>query len=1119
MNCRIGIKSDFSIGRSLLTIEKIVKNAVEAKYDGVVVTDDMTISAMPFLSNALKDKGIKMVFGVTLFVYEDATYRPPRKSSGEIAKENQMYTLKVYAKGEKGIKSIFKLLTLANTSSHFYYNPRTQLSEVLELEDVVISTGDFFNLFSYEKYEEVLVALINKFGKENVFLEHVLTDNPLFERTNVRAIQCWQKYHCPVLGTLPALYESDKQLDSLNVYQAVYKNMPITAEKCVMLNVQKIGEYSFKIDNARLTSDVLEPLVRIYLTEGEISEYISQCMDKSAEKLFSDCEYEFQKKAPCLPKLADNEFAEVVRQCKEGWKKRFTKPVLGYLPPKEKLPEYVERLKYELSVLQKMNFSGYFLVVSDMVRWSKSQGIVVGPGRGSCGGSLVAYLMGITEVDPIRFNLFFERFINPERHDLPDADLDYQSTRRQEVIDYLQEKYGKDCVAGISNYGTLGSASAIRDVGRIFGLPLNKLEVSKLVPKEHGFSSTLEECVETVPEIKEFAKENPKLWSHSLALQNVKRSLGRHAAGTIVAGEPLKNRAVVETRSGSAVVNWDKRIVEDMGLIKMDILGLSTLDTLQIALNYIKERHGREINLLDISLDDEATLDAFGRGETTGVFQFESPGMKNLLKNLATSSRLTFEDITTATALYRPGPMDSGLLDDFVRIKKGYKTIFYDHPNMERVLKETCGVMVYQEQVMQVARDLAGFTMGEADLLRRAMGKKQLDKMKLIKEKFIKGANTISGMSEDQAEEIFNKIEKFASYGFNKSHSVEYSIISYWSCFLRTHFPAEYFAASLSIIDDDKYESVVKDAGEAGIEILPPQINHSSDRFEVLNKHQILAPFSSVKFISGNIAKKIVALRKKNGPFKSVEEFKRYAAMTGSGVNKRAVTNLELVGSFCEIDSSLPPVDDPSRIKDQKDLMGGLIQRVVKCNRTTTLDTDLRAQLRDTIKLTATCKDCDLCSKKHCAPSIGGTDIKYMVVCDCPNWEEEKKGKMMTGKGGKIIFQALTSAGMSLENGYFTSLVKAKKEDKFLSAEQIAHCSKYLDKEIELIKPSVIIALGSASIRKFVPSVKGAEADGQSFYVNGTTVVGGINPAQIYFDGNKIDNLISTFKSAKEVLS
>jgi DNA polymerase-3 subunit alpha len=319
------------------------------------------------------------------------------------------------------------------------------------------------------------------------------------------------------------------------------------------------------------------------------------------------------------------------------------------------------------------------------------------------------------------------------------------------------------------------------------------------VPKEHGQSFTLTEAAKVVPEIEKFKDEHPEVWNHAIKLEGAMRSFGQHAAGIIVAGEPLIERAVVETRAESPVVNWDKRVVEDWGLIKMDLLGLSTLDVMEIAKQYIYDRHGVRVDYLKLPLEEKDVMDAFGRGDTTGVFQFESGGMKNLLRNLAKGGPLTFEDITAATALYRPGPMDSGLMDDFVAIKQGLKAITYDHPNLENALKDTYGVIVYQEQVMQAAVDVAGFTKAEADHLRKAMGKKDKDKMAEMRQKWVDGCAATSGMSEGRAGALFDKIEAFAGYGFNRSHAVEYSIISYWTMWLRCRYPAEYFAARMCL--------------------------------------------------------------------------------------------------------------------------------------------------------------------------------------------------------------------------------------------------------------------------------------------------------------------------------
>jgi DNA polymerase-3 subunit alpha len=643
------------------------------------------------------------------------------------------------------------------------------------------------------------------------------------------------------------------------------------------------------------------------------------------------------------------------------------------------------------------------------------------------------------------------------------------------------------------------------------------------MPKEHGISLTLAEAKEAVPEVAMFATENPALWQHALNLEGVMRNLGRHAAGTVVAGGALVERAVVENRQGAPVVNWDKRIVEDMGLIKMDILGLSTLDTLQIALQYIKERRGIDIDLLQLPLDDAATLDAFGKGQTTGVFQFESKGMKQLLMSLASNRPLTFDELTAATALYRPGPIDSGLLDQYVQVRQGYSVPYYEHPSMERALKETYGVIVYQEQVMKVAQDLCGFSMAEADHLRRAMGKKDAEKMAKMKVRFVEGAKTNSGMDEKTSEQLFEKIQKFAGYAFNKSHSVEYSIVSYWACYLRTHYAAEYFAASLSILSDDKYSGVVRDAMDAGISVLPPQINYSSDRFMVKDDSTIVAPFSAVKFISEIIARKIVALRESNGgKFTSKSEFEGLAARVGSGVNIRAVGNLDKVGAFADIEPSEPLAMDSCRRKDQKELMGDLIVGVVKQTKSTVITKEVVVGVRGVLNEIESCKDCNLCGSVHCKPSMGKKEIKFMVISDCPSFEEEKAGKFLVGKVGTAIKHLIEENGLDVNNGYYTGLVKAKKNDKFLSAEQIAKCFRHIEKEIEVIRPGVIIALGSSSVKRFIgETYSAAEASGNDYYNEKyqATVIGGVNPTQILFDSSKTEELKKTFARVKEVLS
>lgn len=1138
----LSVRSDFSIGNSLLQAEHIVDEAEAKKYKSVALVDNMSLHNMVDFANKANKKGIKPIIGCTLRVVDNPTYRIPPKASGIKPVHNQMVTIKAFAVDETGIKSLIKLLSKANSKDYFYYYSRVGWEDVKELEGVVITTGDFENLWHHPEAEAIASELLAKFGQDKFFIEIVPINTPLFDTLNAKAINVAQKLGINTLATYPFLYREDADAPTLEVLKVI-----TTQEKMATpyRPKQYVKDFSFKSPETIATRVVglSERLVKFYsMPKGTTAPLLKNAINNIG--VFADlCNYSFKKQPISLPQMAANEFEALGKKCIEGWKRRFSRPVMGYMPDTKDIPVYQERLRYELSVLKKMGFSGYFLLVEDLVMWAKKNDIIVGPGRGSVGGSLVAYLLGITDVDPIRFNLLFERFINPERQDLPDADLDFMSTRRHEVIEYLTKKHGTDRVAGISNFSTLASASALRDTGRVHDLSALELMATKLVPKEHGVSFTLTEAAKAVPELDKFKSDHAGIWGHALKLEGAMRSFGKHAAGVVVAGEPLINRAVVETREsddGVPVVNWDKRVVEDWGLVKMDILGLSTLDVLEIARRYIKDRHGVNVVYSELPLEEADIMQSFGRGDTTGVFQFESPGMKKLLRDLAKGGDLTFEDITAATALYRPGPMDSGLMDDFVQIKQGSKMPYYDHPNMEAALKDTYSVIVYQEQVMQVAVDLAGFTRAEADGLRKAMGKKDKDKMAAMRDQWVKGCKAKSGLGEIESGAIFDKIEAFAGYGFNRSHAVEYSIISYWTMWVRVRYPAEYFAACLSIVADDKLSGLVKDAREYGIEVLPPDVNRSTDRFTIPDDKHLLAPFSSVKGVSENTARAIMKLRETakemtlnskgkpefgavTGRFESLEHFAALAAQKGTKVNVKVVDTLNLVGAFASIEKGSLPARHPDRRRHQTELMPGLIIDSVKADRTTDVaDKFVRAKIIHIIQDYRACKDCDLEAQPHPAIRMK-SNVKFMVVSDCPSWQEEKADKLLEGDAGDFIKEAIKNAGLSPADGYYTTLVKAKKNDKFLTNAQINGCSKFFDRELELLKPPVIVALGSAAIKRLVPGVKGgtAELAGKVIFDSklNASIVCGINAQQILFDPLKMEILQGVFEKVADIVN
>ena len=808
-----------------------------------------------------------------------------------------------------------------------------------------------------------------------------------------------------------------------------------------------------------------------------------------------------------------------------GWAKRFGREVLGYKPDASNLYQYKERLAYELGVLKKLGFSNYFLLVQEIIGWSKSQDVIVGPGRGSAAGSIVSYLLGITDLDPIRFDLLFERFINPDRIDLPDVDMDFMSSRRGEVVDYIVGRFGEDKVAGISNYSTLGAASSLRDVSRVHGLMPYEYSCSKQMEKEHGVSLSLEESAASVPDIAKFKGEHPVIWNHATTLEGNMRNLGQHAAGVIVANDDIFTRAVVMKRQEGAlpVVNWDKSVVEDFGLVKMDILGLSTLDVLGHARRYIKERHHKEIDLLSLPLDDPKVLKAFGEGDTIGVFQFTGHGMRKLLKDLAATEPLTFADVYAATALFRPGPIDAGLMDQYIAVKQGKRDPSYISPLVEPALKSTFGVMVYQEQIMAICRDLCGFTGAEADGVRKAIGKKDMNKMASYKEKFVEGAVN-NGLIKIEAEALWSDIEGFGAYCFNKSHSVAYTLISYQMMWLKVYYPAEFYAATMSVIDDDdKLAPIMIDAKAHGIEVLPPDINLSSDRIVIDGENKMYAPFQAVKGISTNVAAYIMKVRKAHKKsFESFEEFEKVALEVVKGkVNTRHKDHLRRVGAFASVGDGLPAMHI-DRLKDRLELMPGYTIDAVKADRGLHSDRIAQLKIAELIGELRVCDGCSLAGGQHPTPSMGKKP-RFMMVFDSPNWKEGKAGKMLAGDVGDAVKAGLKDAGLSPNDGYYTSVVKSvkPKEQKTLTTEQVNGCSKFLAKEIEILKPAVIVAMGSNAIRYFAPSVKGAPAElvGKTIFLPelDASVVFGMNPSTIYFDPSKIKLLQQTCEKIAEL--
>ena len=568
-------------------------------------------------------------------------------------------------------------------------------------------------------------------------------------------------------------------------------------------------------------------------------------------------------------------------------------------------PRYAQRLEFELSIIAKMGFSGYFLIVADFINWAKDNGIPVGPGRGSGAGSLVAYSLGITDLDPLKYDLLFERFLNPERVSMPDFDIDFCQDNRDRVIDYVKRKYGAQAVSQIATFGTLGAKAVVRDVGRVLDMPYTKCDqLSKLIPHNPADPWTLDRALKSEPSFAEAVntdEENQQLIELARPLEGLTRNVGMHAGGVLIAPGKLTDFCPLYAQNGqadAAISQFDKDDVEAIGLVKFDFLGLTTLTILSLTLEYVKQLDPAfSLTLESLPLDDARTFDIFKRADTAAIFQFESRGMRELLKR-AKPDRL--EDLIALNALYRPGPMD--LIPDYIERKHGRQKVEYLHPSIEPILSETYGIMVYQEQVMRIAQEVGAYSLGGADLLRRAMGKKKPEEMAKQRGIFVEGARG-KGVDENVATELFDLMEKFAGYGFNKSHSAAYALVAYQTAFFKAHHPAAFMAANLTAVmdDTDKVKELIEDCKALGLAIEPPDVNRGTWRFEPVDAKTVRYGLGGIKGTGRGAIEALVAARQRGGPFASLFDF--CARAEKNVINRRVVEALVRAGAFDALDA------------------------------------------------------------------------------------------------------------------------------------------------------------------------------------------------------------------------
>ncbi len=1135
LNTLLGIKTDFSLGESALPSEEVAAIAKRLDQSHIAFADTMTISGLIDITRSCAKHNIEVHAGVQLRIVDDLTLRGTDGKN----QNRRAYYIKAWPKNDAGMEQIYKLLSLATEEDHFFYVSRLTLADVfatLGSGDVVISTGDRRGLFSRPDYDAIFTSLSENY---DVFVELVPVPLPYYERMNLNAHALMQAHqYAQAIVTLPTLYDDGKS-------EALKLNMAIQGRGDFRKEFT-FADPQFKGFNPKTHVELID-LVKKTIAGMKVSDptidgtFFQAAFRWGIPKFLEETAYRWKKHEVSLPKLVEDAPKAVKDACIAGVRTRLTQQIFGFQPTPEVIREqYIPRLKYELEVLTTLGFCDYFLVVSDLVNWAKSDGIMVGPGRGSIGGSLVSFLMGITDIDPIRFGLLFERFINPSRNDLPDADLDFMSSRREEIIAYLERKYGADRVTGINNYGVLQAANSIKDVARVYGVDMTNFAASKFIPQVHGQAVSLEEAYIQSADIQRFADANTKVWAGAIAVQGMMRQYGRHAAGTIVSGVPVVTRGVIERDGASRKINWDMRVCEDQGLVKFDVLGLSTLDTLSRAVSYIKDRHSKRVDLLQIPLDDEKTLKSFSTGQTHGVFQFEGGAARRILKDMAQTSDLTFDDIVAANALNRPGPIEAGLVKAYVEARNGARSVSYPHPNTEDSLKETFGVLTYQEQVMRISVDLSGFSLPDADKLRKAMGKKDPVLMASFRKQFVDGAVNVSAMDAKEADALFTMIEGFAGYAFNKSHAAEYSLISYQCMWLKVHYPVEFYAAALSTVDEKKLQVIVNDAAQHGIKLVPPDINISTNEFVIGNDTTLYMPFNRIKGVSDKGGQAIVDGRNKSfvtretktgrgktavvtieqvpmsvGRYTSREDFEE--RVEKRVVNSKVRDNLDLVGALSRIVPGQRVAIDSTRRKDQMILLPGLMTGVIVADRVLPRDEFTVAKI-DEIRKDVNAVDEEL---SHAAAAVGNR-AKFMVVSDCPTQDEERAKRFTEGQSFQFVAAALKVAELSKGDAYWTALVKKRKVGKSLTPSEIKTYQKFLDREVELLKPPVILTLGSAAARYFVPDLKGDMMDhvGRTFYSEkmDAMIVIGFNPMMIHFDNDKFDILAECFELVRTMI-
>jgi len=877
------VHTEFSLLDGAISIKKMINKAISLGMDSVAITDHGNIFGAVQLFTKAARAGIRPILGCEVYMAPgDRRERAPTRDS-----QPNAYHLVLLVMNEKGYKNLSRLVTLGHLEG-FYYHPRIDMELLRE-------------------YNEGLIAL--SACLKGVIPYHITSGMMDIAKAKAReldAIFDKGRFYLEVQANkIPEQIEVNKVLKELSQQLSI----PLVATNdCHYLNREDSEAHDALL--CIQTGKIIDDLQRMKFStdefffksrkemESSLGENYSEALDNTVE-IAGRCRYEMEfgkYKYPVFQINSKKDLNELLTQeAKKGLEERIAQREKdeGKIPPALR-QEYEERLDFELNVIINMGFSSYFLIVADFIDYARRSDIPVGPGRGSAAGSLVAYCLRITNLDPIKYDLLFERFLNPQRISMPDIDIDFCMNGRDDVIRYVAEKYGRENVGQIITFGTMKARGVIRDVGRVLNIPYGEVDkIAKMVPE--GPNVSLSQAIEEEPGLKKMEdgeEIEKKLLKISLSLEGMSRHVSTHASGVVISDKPLvEYLPLCKGTNDEIMTQFTMDEIEKLGLIKFDFLGLKTLTVIKHTLKLIEDSSGQKIDIDHIPLDDKETFRLCQEAKTTGVFQLESDGMKDLLRNLKPE---LFEDLVALVALYRPGPMD--WIPDYLNGKHGRRKTKYLHPSLEPILAKTYGVAIYQEQVMQIARDLAGFSMAEADVLRKAMGKKDAALLAEQKEKFIKGCMKKS-IEANLAEKIYTFIEPFAGYGFNRSHAACYALIGYQTAYLKSHFPVQFMAALLTqdMGNQDKTIKNIAECREMDIKILPPDINESQSNFAVV-EGSIRFGLAAVKNVGVKAVESIIEARNLSGPFKDLLDFCQ--RVDASKVNRRVLEGLIQCGSF-----------------------------------------------------------------------------------------------------------------------------------------------------------------------------------------------------------------------------